>query len=242
MRARRGRRARPAACERSRARGARGSRPLRSRSRRDRPLPPTAPRRPSRRARRRSPPRRPRGGAESTTCRGRPGSASRPPCATSRPVRLDHVPAMWPFSPRQVRASSQCEITPRSCHAIGGFATDVDGAETQGACAVSSAARRSSTALAPASPPSARAHDSASPRSARSSAISSPGGAPSRSSASMRSSRSRIALDSSIAVHGRAGPVAEGSRLRAVSVSDLGASPSMGSFLVRHGSPSKGRP
>ena len=38
-----------------------------------------------------------------------------------RPVRLVHVPAMWPFSPRHVRASSQCEITPRSCHAVGGF-------------------------------------------------------------------------------------------------------------------------
>ena len=34
------------------------------------------------RGRRRSPPRRPRDGAGSTTCPGRPGSASRPPCAT----------------------------------------------------------------------------------------------------------------------------------------------------------------
>ena len=37
-----------------------------------------------------------------------------------RPVRLVHVPAMWPRSPRQVRASSQCEIMrQRSCHARG---------------------------------------------------------------------------------------------------------------------------
>jgi hypothetical protein len=34
-----------------------------------------------------------------------------------RPVRLLHVPAMWPRSPRQVRTSSQCELTSRSCHA-----------------------------------------------------------------------------------------------------------------------------
>ena len=35
----------------------------------------------------------------------------------ARPVRLLHVPAMWPRSPREVRTSSQREITRRSCHA-----------------------------------------------------------------------------------------------------------------------------
>ena len=59
----------------------------------------------------------------------------RPTVCDARPVRLDHVPAMWPRSPRQVRTSSQCEITSRSCHAPAPRAGH-------------------STARAPASPPS----------------------------------------------------------------------------------------
>ena len=50
---------------------------------------------------------------------GSTGMRSTPTDADSEPVRLDHVPAMWPRSPRQVRTSSQCEITYRSCHAAG---------------------------------------------------------------------------------------------------------------------------